>query len=217
MSPRGADPLSYEQNLALQKIAQSTSPTIIGIDEVGLGCIAGPVTVAAAVVLRGWSHPAVRDSKKLKSAKQKRKADEAVRAEALSFCIYSASHEEVDAEGLRKVNERLTEAVALQCLQYFPDALIVQDGDVPAVIGGRPQNMVWLPKADIHVPAVSAASCLAKVYRDAFMHGLAPLYPGYGFETNVGYGTKEHKEALKVLGACPIHRRTAKPVRALLC
>jgi ribonuclease HII len=207
--------LSYVQTQALERIEASTSPFIIGIDEVGLGCIAGPVTVAAVVVPKGWSHADVQDSKSLTPRKRK-KADKIVREQASCFCILSASSAEVDAEGVRGVNERLTEQVALYCLQYFPDALIVQDGDVPTVIGGRLQNMVWLPKADVHVPAVSAASCLAKVLRDKFMQEQDALYPGYDFFASKGYGTKKHNEGLKKLGACPIHRRTFKPVQAVL-
>lgn len=208
--------LDYAQTTALLAIADSPSLHVIGIDEVGLGCAAGPVTVAAAVMLKGWAHESVRDSKDLTKPGHA-KADAIVREHALSFCILSATNDEVDAEGLANVKDRLTEQCALTMMHYFPAALLVQDGDVPTVIGGRPQaNMVWLAKADIHVPAVSAASCIAKLYRDQFMIEQSKLYPGYGFETNAGYPTPKHKAALRSLGACRLHRKTVKAVKAVL-
>ncbi len=211
-------PLNYAQTTALQVIAAHGSEHVIGIDEVGLGCIAGPVTVAAAVLPKGWSHEKVKDSKQIsKKGSGHSEADAIVREHALSFCILSCTNDDVDAEGLARVKDKLTEQCALTMLQYFPHALIVQDGDVPTVIGGRIQeNMVWLAKADIYVPAVSAASCLAKMYRDQFMKEQSKLYPGYGFETNAGYGTGQHKAALLAIGACRLHRTSARPVKAVL-
>jgi ribonuclease HII len=206
---------SAEQILALQRIAESPSAHIIGVDEVGLGCLAGPITVAAAVFEKGWSHKKVKDSKAL-SPKGRQRADKIVREQALSYCIFSATNDEIDKFGLHTMKDRLTEQVVLQMLHYFPQALIVQDGNVPTVIGGRPQNMVWLPKADALVPAVSAASCLAKVYRDTFMCSMSYEYPGYGFGSNMGYGTDQHVQALRSLGACYLHRKSFKPVQAVL-
>ncbi len=189
------------------------SAHVIGIDEVGMGCLAGPVTVAAVVMPKDWKHELVRDSKTLKSMKSKRAADGAVRQGALTFCILSGTNEDIDREGLRKVHARLVEQAALYCLEHFPHALIVQDGDVPTVIGGKPQNMVWLPRADALVPAVSAASCVAKLYRDEFMWEQAKNYPGYNFQRNVGYGTPDHLEGLRKLGPCLLHRMSFKKVR----
>lgn len=207
--------LTPEQQLALEKIGASPSPTVLGIDEVGMGCWAGPVTVAGVVVPKGWDAEGVRDSKAL-TPRQRKKAEGAIRAQALSYAIFSASHAEVDREGVGRVRDRLTEQVALQLLQPFPNALIVQDGELPAVIGSRPQNMVWMAKADALVPAVSAASILAKVCRDEFMVAMARLYPGYAFERNMGYGVPAHIEGLRRLGPCPIHRLSYKPVKRFL-
>ena len=203
------------QQLALEKIAASLSTTVIGIDEVGMGCWAGPVTVAGVVVPKGWDAEGVEDSKSL-SPRQRKKAEGTIKAQALSYAIFSASHEEVDRQGVGSTRDRLTEQVALQLLQPFPDALIVQDGEVPAVIGARPQNMVWLAKADVLVPAVSAASILAKVCRDEFMVAMSRLYPGYAFERNMGYGVPAHIAGLRKLGPCPIHRISYKPVKRFL-
>ena len=204
-----------EQALALQKIADTPSRHIIGVDEVGLGCLAGPVTVAAAVFNKEWAHKKVRDSKTY-TPRQRRQADAIVRKEALSFCIFSATNDEIDQTGVHQAKQRLTEQCVLKMLEYFPDALIVQDGDIPTVIGNKPQNMVWLPKADALVPAVSAASVLAKVYRDHFMYQMSYEYPGYGFGSNMGYGTEQHLKALREQGACYLHRKSFKPVKAVL-
>jgi ribonuclease HII len=202
-----------EQQRALEKIQASTSPTVIGIDEVGMGCWAGPVTVAGVVVPARWDAEGVKDSKAL-SPKQRKRAEETIKSQALSFAILSASNVEVDTEGVHHARERLTEQVALLLLEHFPDALIVQDGDIPVVIGGRPQNMVWMAKADALVPAVSAASILAKVCRDEFMVAQSKLYPGYAFERNMGYGVPSHVDGLRRYGPCPLHRRSYKPVKA---
>lgn len=206
--------LTPAQQTALAQIASSSSEHIIGVDEVGMGCLAGPVTVAAAVFPAGWAHVRVKDSKLLTS-KAREAADLIVRKEALAFCIESAPSTEIDEHGIHKTHAMLVEKVVLQCLSWFPAALIVQDGVLPVTIGGGPQNMVWLSKADVHVPAVSAASILAKVYRDAFMLKMSWEYPGYNFGTNMGYGTREHLDALREIGVCPLHRRSYKPVRRL--
>lgn len=207
--------LSNDQRRALDEIASSPATHVIGIDEVGMGCLAGPIVVAGVVLPAGWRHKDVKDSKAL-NTKRREKADGIIRGEANAFCILTASNLEIDEEGLHEVHARLTEGVALQCLQWFPQALIVQDGNIPVSIGGRPQHMAWLAKADVHVPQVSAASVLAKVYRDSFMRKMSYEYPGYGFGTNMGYGTNEHMLALKELGACPLHRKSYKPVQAVL-
>ena len=204
--------ITAEQIQALEKIGASTSEVVIGIDEVGVGCWAGPMTVAGVAVPRGWSHPEVKDSKALSKGKRK-KAEAIVKESALSWFITSATNSEIDVEGVQHARARLTEEVALKMLQYFPGALLVQDGDLPVVIGGAPQNMVWLAKADVLVPAVSAASVLAKVCRDEFMLLQSKNYPGYGFETNMGYGTAKHIEGLLAKGVCQLHRLSYKPVK----
>lgn len=200
---------------ALEKIGASTSEHVIGIDEVGLGSWAGPVVVAAAVLPKDWRHEKVKDSKLL-TPKRREVADPIVREAALMHCIFPLDNEYVDRHGLLHTKDILTERCALKCLEYFPYALIVQDGDVPTVIGDVPRNMVWLPKADVLVPAVSAASILAKVYRDNFMKEQAKLYPGYGFETNVGYRSPKHIEGLEKQGITPLHRKSYKSIKRFL-
>jgi ribonuclease HII len=206
---------AFDQELALEKIADHPAEHILGIDEVGMGCWAGPVVVAGVVLPKGWSHPKVKDSKKL-SPKQRVKAKAIIRHAALTHVVLEASNKMVDEYGIKTVRDWLTEGCALYCLKRYPDALIVQDGDIPVVIDGKPQNMVWLAQADVHVPAVSAASVVAKVHRDSFMVEQHKVYPNYGFNTNMGYGTPTHKKGLETHGVTEIHRRSYKPIKRFL-
>lgn len=202
------------QKWALGRIESYTSEYVIGIDEVGMGCWAGPVVVAGAVLPKGWSHKDVKDSKKL-SPKRREKAWTILQESVLARAVLWADNTVVDQYGVHRVREWLTEGAALYCLRRFPEALIVQDGDVPAVIGGAPQNMVWLAQADVYVPAVSAASVIAKVSRDRYMKQMHAQYPHYGWGTNMGYGTDAHSAGLLVHGACALHRRSYRPVQRL--
>jgi ribonuclease HII len=203
--------LNDSQMRALEKIEASPAPYVIGIDEVGMGSWAGPVVVAGVVLPKGWKHKDIKDSKKL-SPKRRELAFQLVTQHSLARVVLWSNNQEIDRHGIRTVRDWLTEGAALYCLRRYPDALIVQDGDVPVVIGGIPQNMVWLSKADVFVPAVSAASCLAKVSRDAYMRQVHDTYPHYGWDTNMGYGTQAHSEGLLEHGACPLHRMRYKPV-----
>ena len=204
---------AFSQELALEKIANSPSEHVIGIDEVGMGCWAGPVVVAGAVLPKGWSDPKVKDSKKL-TPKQRVKAKAIILRESVAHVVLEASNVMVDQYGIGQVRDWLTEGCALYCLRRYPDALVVQDGDVPVVIGDQPQNMVWL--ANVYVPAVSAASVLAKVHRDSFMKFQATLHPHYGWNTNMGYGTPAHVSGLKSHGVTELHRRSYKPIKRFL-
>jgi len=200
-----------EKQRVLETIANYAGDYILGIDEVGVGSLAGPVTVAAVVVPKDWKHKKVKDSKKL-TPNQRAEADSIVRKDALTYCIYSASNDDVDAEGIKAVVSRLTFKCARSLLHYYPEALVVQDGDDGVPLSGLTNNVVWCAKADELVPAVAAASVLAKELRDNFMISASYTYAGYGFGTNMGYGTKEHNLALRELGPSPLHRRSYKTV-----
>jgi len=209
--------VSLEQARALANINRSSANYIIGIDEVGLGPWAGPVTVGAVVMPKGWSHEEVRDSKKL-SHKGRLRARTIILKTCLAHCTLDCTARDIDRYGIKKAHALLTEGAALYCLRRFPDALIVQDGDIPVAIDGRPYqySMVWLSKADVLVPAVSAASVLAKLHRDARMVELSRRYPHYDFEHNKGYHSLKHVEGLEHHGICSIHRRSYKPVMRYL-
>lgn len=182
---------------------------IIGVDEVGRGCMAGPV-VAGAVLLdkriRG-----LKDSKKLTKAERER-LDVIIRKKAVAYGIGWATHLEIDEFGLTQaVRLAMQRAVAAITDEY--DEVII-DGNYN-FLKETPRSRCVI-KADDTVPAVSAASIIAKVARDNYMAEMAEQYPGYKFESHVGYCTPAHRKALLELGMCDLHRRSFAPVRAML-
>jgi ribonuclease HII len=187
---------------------------IVGIDEVGRGCWAGPL-VAAAVAL-GEPIEGLRDSKKL-SSKRRNVLAAQIHATSLGVGIGWVTPEEVDTLGLTKaVQLAMLRAMKLVDCDY--DEIII-DGNMnffQNVTGLKTSNIQTLVRADDLIPAVSAASIVAKVARDTRMTELAVEYPGYGFESHVGYGTAVHAAALKKLGVCDIHRKSYKPIMKLL-
>lgn len=179
---------------------------LVGIDEVGRGCLAGPL-VAGAVVL-GPPIPGLRDSKKL-TKKQREAFDTTIRASAIAFSLGWVMPAEIDTLGLTKA-VRLAMQRALSAITAPYDSIII-DGNYN-FLAAHPLSSTMVGADDL-VPAVSAASIIAKVARDQWMAEAAPAYPGYAFERHVGYGTKAHIHALQTLGACELHRRSFKPVQ----
>jgi ribonuclease HII len=178
---------------------------VVGIDEVGRGAWAGPVTVAA--VVPGDAHlRGVRDSKLLARAERERAA-EAVRGWARAVGVGHASHEECDALGmtaaLRLAAERALAEIA--AAGFEPDRIVL-DGKHDYL--GRGARVTTVIRADATVLSVAAASCVAKVTRDALMRAEAEHFPAYGFESNVGYPAPVHRCALAAYGPSAIHRRS---------
>ncbi len=181
----------------------------VGIDEVGRGCWAGPV-VAGAVILKK-PIKGLKDSKKL--TKQQREVFALqIHAEAQAIGLGWVAASDVDELGL-------TEAVRL-AMQRALEQITTEYGEI--IIDG---NLNFFPenpkaraviKADDSVPAVSAASIVAKVARDNYMADIAGEYPDYGFPSHVGYGTALHLERLKLHGISDLHRLSFKPVKALV-
>lgn len=198
----------------LQIIRGQACPYVIGIDEVGLGAWAGPVTVAGCLVRHDWVDARVKDSKAYQTFEER----EALVRDVLTWpefpsVVAHASVECIDRVGVQEAIRLMMLYVAQQLREKYPEALVVVDGNrLPAGLS-RAQ---CLPKADALIPAVSAASVLAKVDRDDYMRQLALEHPGYGFARNVGYGTQEHRDGLESLGVCPIHRKSYAPIRKLL-
>lgn len=182
---------------------------IVGIDEVGRGCWAGPL-VAGAVIL---DQPilGLKDSKQLTKA-QRQKLSIDIQLQALASGLGWVSAVELDKIGLTQA-VRLAMQRALDQIEASYDQIIV-DGNYN-FLSEEPRARALI-KADATVPAVSAASILAKVARDSFMTEQALRYPNYGFEQHVGYGTALHLQKLKQFGFCHLHRRSFKPIQALL-
>lgn len=202
-----APDFSREERIRARPGGLASGP-ICGIDEAGRGPWAGPV-VAAAVILDGRRAPdGIDDSKKL-SAPRRTALAEAIRAAAVTG-IGIASVEEIDALNIREATF-LAMRRAVAALAVVPAHALIDGRDAPDV--GCPAEAVT--GGDGLSLSIAAASILAKTARDGMMAEAARRYPGYGFERHMGYGTKAHRAALARLGACPLHRKSFAPIRAL--
>lgn len=181
---------------------------IVGLDEVGRGCWAGPL-VAGAVILRE-SVEGLKDSKQL-TARRREVLDKEIREHAIAYSLGWVEPAEIDVLGMT-ASVGLAFRRALDAIASDYEQIII-DGNINYFPDDRCAQAII--KADATVPAVSAASIIAKVARDRFMTEAAVQFPGYGFERHVGYGTSEHVAALRLHGICVLHRRSFKPVHAL--
>jgi ribonuclease HII len=181
---------------------------IVGIDEVGRGCWAGPL-VAGAVILRE-PIAGLKDSKKLGPARRAQLAQQ-IHAEALAVGLGWVDAATIDRIGLTKAVRWAMERALEQILAEYDSVII--DGHIN-FLEHLPKTQAMI-KADDRVPAASAASIVAKVARDQYMIDIAPKFPGYGFEKHVGYGTALHLARLQELGVSPLHRRSFKPIKSL--
>lgn len=182
----------------------SSCSYIAGIDEVGRGCLAGPV-VAGIVIVTDASHylAGVRDSKTMSEIQRERFADR-IKKVIPFYSIGTASAEEIDSGGIRKATH-LAMLRAYWSLPVTPD-IILMDGEsatIPILNKTHQYNY-----GDSRFYSIAAASIIAKVYRDSLMKELALSYPEYGFESHKGYGTTKHYQALRSFGMTPLHRRT---------
>ena len=181
-----------------------------GVDEAGRGPLAGPV-VAAAVILDDLQPiKGLNDSKVLTPRRRELLFDE-IRAKALCCCIAQASVEEIDTLNILQAT-MLAMQRAVEGLRLRPHKVLV-DGNRLPVLRVPAEAIV---KGDAKVKAISAASILAKVYRDRLCLELHALHPQYGFDGHKGYPTPAHLAALREHGACPHHRRSFAPVREVL-
>ena len=179
---------------------------IAGVDEVGRGPLAGPVVAAAVILPESPLLPGVKDSK-LMTPKSREEAFEAIRFEALSAAVGVVSRAYIDRFNILKASLEAM-ARAVRSLDPQPEFLLV-DGIYPVSL---PIPQQCLKKGDQVSLSISAASVVAKVYRDRIMTAYHDVFPAYGFAQNKGYGTPQHLEALKKYGPSPIHRLTFKRV-----
>ena len=174
-----------------------------GCDEAGRGCLAGSVYAAAVILPDGYDNPSLNDSKRLSAAKRMRLRDEIVR-DAVAWAIGVVTPEEIDHINILRASI-LAMHRALDQLQVRPEAIIVD--------GNRFQPYRDLPyttivKGDGKYQAIAAASILAKTFRDEYMERLAEEFPQYGWQSNKGYPTPQHREAIRQYGVTPYHRKS---------
>lgn len=190
---------------------QELRPTA-GVDEAGRGPLAGPV-VAAAVILAPADEPAgLADSKRLSAARREQLAVE-IRATSLAWAVAWADRAEIDRLNILQAT-LLAMRRAVLGLAVVPARVLVDGNRAPRLdCGGRRLETRAVVRGDASVPAISAASILAKVTRDAMMRASDAVYPGYGFGQHKGYGTSLHRDRLREHGPCDLHRQSFAPVR----
>lgn len=183
---------------------------VAGVDEVGRGCLAGPVVAAAVILDPDRPIAGLRDSKKLAPHRREELALE-IKEKALAWSVAEVGPEVIDEINILQATLMAMKR-AVEGLKISPDFVRVD--------GNRLPHWKWMSEAivkgDDLVPEISAASIIAKTTRDACMVKMSERYPQYGFEHNVGYGTEDHIQALKAYGATPIHRKTFAPVKEVL-
>ena len=193
----------------------------VGIDEAGRGCLAGPVVAGAVALPPEFNMPGLGDSKRI-PAEGREELAVAIRSSALAWGIGLVWPWEVDRVNILQATFRAMIKAARRCAGACPSPLILSiDGPhiIPASLfttlawqGPLPRQQAVI-RGDALVPAISAASILAKSFRDKLMRALARRYPGYGFERHKGYGVAEHLQALARHGPCRMHRMTFRKVR----
>ena len=191
-------------------LAWDTPGLIAGVDEAGRGPLAGPVVAAAVILDDRQPIRGLGDSKVISPRRRERLFDE-IRAKALACCIAEASVEEIDRLNILQAT-LLAMRRAVEGLRLVPQRVLVDGNRLPML--NVPAAAIV--KGDALVPAISAASILAKVHRDRLCLALHDSWPAYGFAAHKGYPTADHLAALRQHGACPVHRRSYAPVRAVL-
>ena len=176
-----------------------------GCDEVGRGCLSGPVVAAAVILPPDFANEFVNDSKKLTKSNRQNLVSE-IKSSALAWAIAEASVEEIDRINILHASF-LAMSRAVEQLKIQPQHLLID--------GNRFKSHLDIPftcviQGDGKYASIAAASILAKVYRDEMMERYAEEYPGYGWEKNVGYPTRLHREGIMKLGLTPLHRKSFK-------
>ena len=189
----------------------SIAKLVAGIDEAGRGPLAGSVVAAAVILDDKNTIQGLTDSKKLSATRRAALEDE-IRNKARAWAIAESSHDEVDQINILQAS-LLAMKRALLKLNLRPDLVLIDGNRLPSVEG---YQMLAIVKGDLTEPCISAASILAKQYRDRQMVVLDQIYPQYQFARHKGYPTALHRQLIQEHGASPVHRRSFKPVRDLL-
>jgi len=195
-------PKNINDNLEIEKRFWGLGYNYIaGVDEVGRGCLAGPVVAAAVIFSKDTVIEDITDSKLL-SPKKREELSLIIRKKALSYSIVEISPTEIDQINILQASLKAM-SIAINKLSVTPDIVFV-DGNQLVKDITLPQFAIV--KGDARSQSIGAASIIAKVYRDNIMRNFHKLYPQYNFYKNKGYATKEHRIAIKKYGICPIHR-----------
>lgn len=202
----------------LLSILNNQKPFFIGCDEVGYGCLAGPLVVCGVRAPRDWLIPGLNDSKKLSEKKRQGMRTQLIKLaeeKIIRYHLAERSNDIIDKDGVASA----LKSAYIECMMALDDnkdCLIITDGILKFDnLGVDDYDIVSLIKADAQVPCVMAASILAKTYRDEKMKDLHKTYPQYGWDSNVGYGSADHMEAMRKHGLSPLHRRSYK-VKSML-
>jgi len=189
-----------------RRLLEAGARHIAGVDEVGMGPLAGPVVAVAVVLPESVELPGLNDSKRLSRAARERLSSR-IREQAIACSAGVVAPAEIDRRGIYQAGlEAMRRAV--ESLDTRPDHVVVDARTIPGI--SPPQTAIV--GGDRSDGSIAAASIVAKVYRDAIMRHLEGRYPGYGFGQHMGYGTQQHLEALRRLGPSPVHRRSFAPV-----
>jgi ribonuclease HII len=180
---------------------------VAGVDEVGMGPLAGPVVAAAVVFPPETDVRGVADSKQLTAA-QRERLDAEIRMRALAIGVSVVEADEIDRLNIYQAAMRAKREAITALAPVVPGFVLVDGREIPGIRG--PQSAYV--KGDAFVLSIAAASIVAKVYRDGLMRGLDALHPGYGFARHMGYATPSHLRALREQGPSPIHRRSFAPL-----
>jgi ribonuclease HII len=194
-----------------QQLHNTGHKLIAGIDEVGRGPWAGPVTAAAVILDPKHIPSGLDDSKKLSPAKRQHLAKQIT--ETSQWAIVHVDVDEIDQINILQASLSAMRR-AIEQLPGLPDHVLIDGNRAPENLKCDATTIV---KGDARSLSIAAASIIAKVARDALMADLAVQFPHYGWETNAGYGTKRHQEGLKSHGVSPHHRRSFKPIHKMLC
>lgn len=193
------------------------SDYILGSDEVGYGAWAGPLFVCAVAAPKVWVPPkGLTDSKQLSAFDRRRLYAELQR---LPMVLVSVSNLDIDRLGAQVALIEAHTTALLSLLKRFPGADVVVDGTLSLPLlrkEARGSKVRCFPRADATFPVVSAASVIAKVNRDYLMQQYHQQFPYYGWNTNVGYGTKAHETGLKKHGVCSLHRQSYRPIKKFM-
>lgn len=204
-----------------KRLFKSGYDLIIGVDEVGVGALAGPAVVCAVAITNNFYNKnhrqlrRLRDSKLLQATYREKFAEQLKKEKDFTFVLASSSNKEIDKLNIYQATRKAMRKAVGQLKSNFPlRKMVLVDGNTK--IKGLEIEQRAIVKGDRKVFAIACASIIAKVFRDKLMAQYAVKFPGYGFEKHKGYGTEYHQNRLLKLGPCKIHRKSFAPVARLL-